>query len=192
MDSSVPVTSTNKVKPKPIITFLRILSLLAVVGITIGIYLIRDRVQEFAAFGYPGIFLIALLANATIILPAPGVAVVFAMGAVFHPIGVALAASLGGALGELTGYLAGFSGQAVVERVKVYERMTAWVNKYGAPALVVLAAIPNPFFDMAGMAAGVLKMPVWKFLLFCWIGQLLKMLMFAYAGHYSITWLVGE
>jgi len=176
MDSSVPVTSPNKEKPKPIITFLRILALLAVVGITIGIYLIRDRVQEFAAFGYPGIFLIALLANATIILPAPGVAVVFAMSAVFHPFGVALAASLGGALGELTGYLAGFSGRAVVERTKLYERMTAWVQKYGALALVVLAAIPNPFFDMAGMAAGALKMPVWKFLIFCWVGQLLSQL----------------
>lgn len=192
MDQSVPAPSITKEKPKPIITILRILALLAVIGITIGVYLIRDRVQDFSAFGYPGIFLIALLANATIILPAPGVAVVFTMGAIFSPFGVALAASLGGALGESTGYLAGFSGRAVVERARLYERMTVWVKKYGALALVVLAAIPNPFFDLAGMAAGVLKIPVWKFLLFCWMGQLLKMLMFAYAGHYSITWLIGE
>ena len=156
------------------------------------IYSIRDQATQLAKFGYPGIFLIALLANATIILPAPGVAVVFAMGAVFHPIGVALAASLGGALGELTGYLAGFSGRGVVENRKLYQRMTGWVRKYGAPAVLVLAAIPNPFFDLAGMAAGVLKMPVWKFLLFCWAGQFLKMCMFAYAGHYSINWIIGQ
>lgn len=180
----------TRVKPTAATTVLRILALLIVIAITVGVYLIRDRVDEFTAFGYPGIFLVSLLANATIILPAPGVAVVFAMGGVFHPFGVALAASLGGALGELTGFLAGFSGRTVVEKTKVYERLTAWVKKYGPPSLVVLAAIPNPFFDMAGVAAGVLKMPVWKFLLFCWMGQLLKMMAFAYAGNYSINWLI--
>lgn len=178
-------------KRGPWITILRIIALLVVIAITIGIYLVRDQVEKFAALGYPGIFLISLLANATIILPAPGVAVVFTMGAVFHPLGVALAASLGGTLGELTGYLAGFSGQGVVENAKTYARLTKWVEKYGALALAVLAAIPNPFFDMAGMAAGVMRMPVWKFLVFCWFGQLIKMLLFSYAGYYSIDWLIG-
>lgn len=173
------------------LAILRALALLAVVAITVGVYSIRERVDEFAAFGYPGIFLIALLANATIILPAPGAAVVFAMGAVFNPFGVALAASAGGALGELSGYLAGFSGQAVVERAGPYRRMTAWVEKYGVWAVLVLAAIPNPFFDLAGIAAGALKMPVAKFLLFCWLGQTVKMLLFALAGFYSIPWFSG-
>ena len=186
-----PATVPEKKKAKPGIIILRILALLVVIGITIGIYAIRDRVEEFSAFGYPGVFLISLLANATVILPAPGVAVVFAMGGFFNPLGVALAASLGGALGELTGYLAGFSGQGVVENAKAYKRLTGWVDKYGAIALSVLAAIPNPFFDMAGMAAGVMKMPVWKFLVFCWIGQFIKMLLFAYAGYYSIDWVIG-
>ena len=43
------------------ITALRVLALLAVIGISILVFLIRDRVKEFAAFGYPGIFLIALV-----------------------------------------------------------------------------------------------------------------------------------
>jgi hypothetical protein len=98
---------------------LRVLAVLAVVGITFYIYSIRDRVEEFSAYGYPGIFLIMLLANATVILPAPGVAVVFAMGSVFHPLGVAFAAGAGGAIGELTGYLAGYGGQAVVENTNM-------------------------------------------------------------------------
>ena len=72
-------------------------------GITLYIFSIRDRVEQFAEFGYPGIFLIALLANATVLLPAPGVALIYAMGAIFNPIGVALAAGTGGALGELSG-----------------------------------------------------------------------------------------
>ena len=166
---------------------LRILALFGVVAITIYIFSIRDRVEQFAAFGYPGIFLIALLANATVLLPAPGVAVIYAMGAIFNPFGVGLAAGTGGAIGELSGYLAGFSGQAVVERTSAYNRIKPWVDKYGGWAIMVLSAIPNPFFDIAGIAAGIAKMPIQTFLLFTWIGQLIKMTLFALAGHYSIN-----
>jgi uncharacterized membrane protein YdjX (TVP38/TMEM64 family) len=173
------------------VVVLRILAIAAVIGITVYIYSIRDHVKEYAAYGYPGIFLIALMANATVFLPAPGVAVVFAMGSIFNPILVALAAGTGGAIGELTGYMAGFSGQAVVENTKIYNRFLPWVQKYGAWAILVLSAIPNPFFDLAGIAAGVTKIPLWKFLLFCWIGQLIKMAIFAYAGAYSIDWLAS-
>ncbi|MBL8102003.1 MAG: VTT domain-containing protein [Anaerolineales bacterium] len=170
---------------------LRILAIAAVIGVTIYIYSIRDRVEEFAAYGYPGIFLIALMANATVFLPAPGVAVVFAMGSIFNPLGVALAAGTGGALGELSGYLAGFSGQAVVERTDVYNRIAPWIEKYGGWTILVLSAIPNPFFDIAGVAAGMAKMKLWRFLLFCWIGQLIKMAIFAYTGAYSIDWIAS-
>lgn len=170
---------------------LRVLALAVVIGITVYIFSIRDYVEDFAQYGYPGIFLVMLLANATVIIPAPGVAVVFAMGNIFNPFLVALAAGTGGAIGELSGYLAGFSGQAIVENTKAYNRVSPWVQKYGAWAILVLSAIPNPFFDLAGIAAGVAKIPVWKFLLFCWIGQIIKMGLFAFAGAYSIDWIVN-
>jgi len=170
---------------------LRVISLLAVIAITVYIYSIRDHVKEFAQFGYAGIFLIALMANVTILLPAPGVAIIYAMGALFNPLWVGLSAGTGGALGELSGYLAGFSGQAVVERTDIYDRFKPWVEKYGGWAILVLSAIPNPFFDVAGIAAGIAKMPIQTFLIFTWIGQLIKMTLFAIAGHYSLEWLAN-
>ncbi len=183
-----PIQTYNKAGSSKFLTnVLRILALFAVVAITVYIFSIRERVEQFAAFGYPGIFLIALLANATVLLPAPGVAVIYAMGAIFNPLGVGLAAGTGGAIGELSGYLAGFSGQAVVERTHAYNRIKPWVDKYGGWAIMVLSAIPNPFFDIAGIAAGIAKMPLRTFLLFTWVGQLIKMTVFALAGHYSIT-----
>jgi uncharacterized membrane protein YdjX (TVP38/TMEM64 family) len=182
----------NRLKSSRFLTnLLRVLALFVVVGITLYIYSIRDRVEEFAAFGYPGIFLIALLANATILLPAPGIAVIYAMGAIFNPFGVGLAAGSGGTVGEISGYLAGFSGQAVVERADIYKRIRPYVDKYGGWAILVLSAIPNPFFDVAGIAAGIAKMPLRTFLLFTFIGQLIKMTFFALAGHYSIAWLTN-
>ena len=181
----------NKLKSSRFFTNLpRVLALFAVVGITLFFYSMRDRVEEFQEWGYPGVFLIALLANATVLLPAPGVAVIYAMGALFsNPFGVGLAAGLGGTIGELSGYLAGFSGQAIVERMDVYNRVKPWVDRYGGWAILVLSAIPNPFFDIAGIAAGIAKMPLQTFILFSGIGQLIKMTVFALAGHYSVSFL---
>jgi uncharacterized membrane protein YdjX (TVP38/TMEM64 family) len=187
-----PSPSTNVRLPQGsalLTNILRVLALLAVIAITVYVYDIRDHIRDFAAYGYPGIFLVALLANATVFVPAPGVALVFAMGSIFHPFAVGLAAGTGGALGELSGFLAGFSGQAVIERTHIYARIHPWVSKYGGWAILVFAAIPNPFFDLAGIAAGVSKMSLWRFLVFCWIGQVIKMSLFAFAGAYSITWL---
>jgi uncharacterized membrane protein YdjX (TVP38/TMEM64 family) len=180
----------QKIENKAGITILRIFALLIVIVITISAYLLRNQLDKFAVFGYPGIFLIVLISYATILIPVPGLAIVFAMSGVFHPAGVALAAALGGTIGELTGYLAGFSGRAVIENWKRYEKITNWVRKFGGPAIMVLAAIPNPFFDLVGVAAGVLKMPVYKFMLWVLPGQLIKMLVIAYAGSLSLEWLL--
>ena len=48
--------------------------------------------------------------------------------------------------------------------------------------IILLAFIPNPLFDMAGFIAGAGKVPLWKFLIFTWIGKVAKMLLFAYLG----------
>jgi membrane protein YqaA with SNARE-associated domain len=164
------------------VTTSRILALLVVIGLSIFIFSIRDQAEQLGVYGYPGIFILAFLSYATVILPAPAVAVVFAMGAVFNPLGVALAAGAGAALGEITGYLAGFSGQGIVERVPQYIKLENWMRKYGNPTIFVISAIPNPFFDVAGAIAGTLRMPVIKFLFWCWLGETTKMIFFAYFG----------
>ncbi len=171
------------------LTAARILALAAVAAISLIIFLLRDQAERLQAYGYPGIFLISVLANATVILPAPGLAITFAMGAVFHPVGVALAAGSGATLGELTGYLAGFSGQAVIQNTAAYERVKGWMSRNDAWTLAALAFIPNPLFDLAGAVAGALRIRLTRFLFWVWVGKTLKMLVFAYAGAYSIEWL---
>lgn len=164
-------------------TILRIVALIFVVGLTVYLFINRDRVKELEAFGYPGIFLFSLAANATLILPVPGVLVTSAMGAVFNPFWVAVAAGSGSALGEISGYLAGFSGQGVVEKTKWHDRVTGWMrSKYGVLIVLLLSFVPNPLFDIAGITAGALKMPVLRFLFWCWLGKVMKMMLFAYGG----------
>ena len=176
------------------LTLLRVLALMGVVVLIVTLFIFRDQVKKLEEYGYVGIFLLSIAANATIIIPLPGVAFTTAMGAIFNPLGVAVAAGLGAAIGELSGYLAGFSGRGVAERAALYNRLITWMKAHQNLAygmILLLAFIPNPLFDLAGMAAGALKLPLWKFLVACAIGKILKMLMFAYAGYYSVSWLTG-
>ena len=169
-------------KPETRSHLIRILIILGVVALTIYLVSIREEIQKFKALGYPGIFLVSLLSSATVFVPLPGVLFTSAMGAVYNPFGVALAASLGSALGELSGYLAGFSGQKVASKVGFYARLEELMKKYGDVIIFLLAFIPNPAFDTAGISAGVLKMPPYRFLFWCWAGKMVKMLVFAYGG----------
>jgi membrane protein YqaA with SNARE-associated domain len=165
----------------------RFLVILFVLVISIAIFIFRDRFAQLAAIGYPGIFLVSLLGNATIILPAPSLALVFAMGSALPPILVGLSAGIGEALGELTGYAAGFGGRGVIENQEMYNRLTAWMQRRGGITIFLLSTIPNPFFDLAGIAAGTLRYPLWRFMFFCWVGKTLKTTMVAWAGAQSIN-----
>jgi uncharacterized membrane protein YdjX (TVP38/TMEM64 family) len=80
----------------------------------------------------------------------------------------------------------------LIEDTELYRRIYPWVARYGGWAILLLAAIPNPFFDLVGLAAGILRIPLWRFLLFCWAGQLIKMTLFAYAGALSLPWIFGK
>jgi uncharacterized membrane protein YdjX (TVP38/TMEM64 family) len=176
-------------KSKLAFILVRALILISVIALTAYLLIIRDRLKNLQGYGYVGIFLISIVSNATILIPLPGVAVTYAMGTIFNPLGVGIAAGSGAALGELTGYMAGFSGQAVIERVEKYHRLLDWMSKHRKSSdlvIMLLAFIPNPLFDLAGMASGALKVPLWRFLFWVWLGKVMKMLVFAYAGAASL------
>ncbi len=165
----------------------RWLALTLVVAITIAILMSHEKLGQLGSYGYPGLFLISLIGNATIVLPAPSLALVFAIGASFSPPLVGLAAGSGETLGELTGYLAGFSGRGIIENGEQYRRIERWMKRYGLWVIFVLSAVPNPFFDIAGMAAGVMKIPVGRFLLAAFPGKFIKTMAAAYLGAHAIT-----
>lgn len=157
--------------------------MIVVIALSLFIFSIRQDAAKLAYLGYPGVFLIAFMAYATVILPAPALAIIFTFGGILsNPFAVAIAASLGATAGEVSGYLAGFGGQVVIERLDIYQKLTLWMQNHGAITIYVLSAIPNPFFDIAGMAAGALKMPIHIFLVWCFLGQTTKMLLFSYLG----------
>lgn len=161
------------------------------IGVTVLLFVFREQLKGVERYGLIGIFLISVIGNATIVLPMPTFVTAFAGGAVFNPLLVAIISAAGATVGEMTGYLAGTSGKAMVENKDMYDRFNQWMNRYGLVALFVLAAIPNPFFDVAGIIAGVSKIPVTKFLVVTWAGKIVKFLIIAYLGAGSTNLLDG-
>jgi membrane protein YqaA with SNARE-associated domain len=169
----------------------RILAIVFALAISVTIFALRGKIGQLKTMGYVGAFAIMLLGNATIILPAPGLTFVFALGSALNALPVGLAAGAGGALGELTGYLAGYGGRAVIKDQSLYQRFEGWMSRYGLVTLLILAIIPNPFFDIAGVAAGALRFTWWRFLLVSWAGKTIQGILIAYAGSVSASWVLN-
>jgi uncharacterized membrane protein YdjX (TVP38/TMEM64 family) len=80
--------------------------------------------------------------------------------------------------------MAGYSGQAVVSRQRLYTRLKGWVEKWGFLTIFLLSIVPF-VFDLVGIAAGVLRFPIWKFLLACWWGRTILYVAIAWAGAWG-------
>ena len=142
-----------------------VIVLIAAIGY--ATFRLSSHFEGFERYGYIGAFLIAFICSTTIIFPTPGVVVIFAMAAspTFSWAWVALAAAIGGALGEFTAYLAGYAGTIAVapQQSQWYQRAEGWMKRYGSITIFAFALAPFLPFDVAGIAAGTLKFPFWKF-----------------------------
>jgi membrane protein YqaA with SNARE-associated domain len=173
----------NKMLKKRIIP---ILVVLLAVAITVVLFLYRDKVVALGNYGYLGAFLVCLISNTSIILPVPGIVVLFALGTTLNPVLVALAGAAGGTIGEITGFMAGYGGRGIVRGSgRMYTLAENWMKRWGGWAIFVFAVFPIPILDIAGVVAGVLRYPLWKFLLIAWPGKSLKYIILVLAGAYG-------
>ncbi|MBL7062199.1 MAG: VTT domain-containing protein [Dehalococcoidia bacterium] len=170
--------------------YLQILALLFVVALSVFLLLNRDKVAELQVYGYLGVFIISIITCSSIVVPVPGWILIATMAfALNNPFLVGIVSGLGGTIGEMTGYLLGYGGRLAVDNVGLYTRMVRWMKRWGSVTIFVLALIPNPLFDVAGAAAGSLRFPVWKFLLFGAAGRIPKHILFAYIGVWGFQFL---
>lgn len=161
-------------------------SIFLAIVITVLVFVFKDNFIQLRGYGLFGLFVISIIGNATIVLPAPVILTAFVGGAIFNPITVTLLVSLGATIGELTGYLAGYGGQEIVEGDARFQKVRSWMDKHGLWTLFILAAIPNPLFDLAGIIAGITRIPVYKYFVVVLLGKIIKFGVFAYLGANSI------
>ena len=185
-DKEQPAEPKVGVRRKSQLKYLLLLAaaLLAVILVTVLVQKPTNFDEYLKSSGYVGVFLMALIGSASPIWPLPGSWAVFiAAGLGLNPIILGLLGGLGEAIGELTGYTAGFGGQVALQRFKRYKQIEGWMRRWGGPTIFVVSAIPNVFIKAATIAAGGLRYPIWKFFLFCWAGKTVKSLAFAFAGY---------
>ncbi len=127
--------------------------------------------RQLRGYGYLGAFVISLILNATIILPVSNMAIMMALGATMpSPVAVGVVAGIGAAIGELTAYAVGRTGRGLLTRSRMYNRVEGWVRRWGWIAVFFLSVFPFAF-DIVGIIAGALRLPLWRFFVACWLGR---------------------
>lgn len=156
-----------------------------------------EFVRGLETYGYFGVFVISVLGGATIIVPVPMLAVVFALGGVMkYPVLVGVAAGLGETLGALTIYMTGYGGGTALinsnhSKIQaVYSRLVRWMGLRGSLLLFVLAAVLNPFFYPAALTAGALRFGIRRYFFICWAGKTIKGMTVAFAGYWGLRGLL--
>ena len=144
---------------------------------------------QLTTYGYLGLFVISLISAASIVMPMPGAAAVTSAGAFLDPILsipvpilVGLVAGPAETLGELTGYAAGYGGSALFRERSFYPRVRGWMERRGIVTMFVLSSFPNPLVDVAGVAAGAVRMRLWRFVVGVLAGKVFKNIYLASGG----------
>jgi membrane protein DedA with SNARE-associated domain len=154
-----------------------------------------DR-DDFEAIGYAGVFLANFFGTATVFIPVPGLTAAGQALIVegprslnLNPIGVIVAGAFAMTLAEATSYATGAIGRGVAEERRMplggriggmMRRAARWIDwlmaHYGFATLLVLSAVPNLFFEFAGITAGATRMNFWRFLLAVAIGKTVRVI----------------
>jgi membrane protein YqaA with SNARE-associated domain len=170
-----------------------------VLGLSVGLYFLLQYVlarfditgERLATTAYLVVFVTTLVSNASILIPVPlfvGIMITAAglMAEVspWGPVLIALTASSAGALGEISGYYAGYLGKKIIitEATPGYEKLVGWMKRHGMLAIFLLSLQPILPFDIAGLISGAARIPLWKFVLPCWAGKFPKYLLGCYFG----------
>ena len=136
-------------------------------------------------YGYLGVFLVTLLANASVFVPVPYPGVVAKLSTDLNVVGVSVLGATGSVVGETTAFFVGRAGKGVVERTRFY----LWLQQQlrtplrAFIVLFCLSAPPNPFFDVAGLTAGSLGVPLPIFAAATFCGRVVRMLILASLGR---------
>ncbi len=172
--------------------YVGILGIILTIGLAVAVVFFWENVRALEGYGYLGAFLISIFGGATIIVPVPMLAVVFALGGVMkYPVFVGLAAGLGETVGALTIYMTGYGGGTAFlgsggKIQSAYLRLISLMERRGSLTLFILSAVLNPFFYPAGLAAGALRFGILKYFLICWAGKTIKGISVAAVGYWGL------
>ena len=166
---------------------LPLLALVLGVGIAVTVWSLRGYISGVEAVGYPGVFFLSFLGSVAMVFPVPGLISVCGASVFLSPLLIGLIAGVGETIGEVSGYAIGYGGGTVVERRRFYPRLKHWMDTRGTLVIFLVSIIPNPVFDVVGIAAGGVRYPFTRFMVIVWVGKTIKGVMVAYTCYYGVT-----
>jgi len=181
-DTPAPLDVENQIQKNSVKKIIIcILFLAAIATLSVVIYLNSDKLHFIGNYGLFGVFILCFICNATVLLPAPGLLVVITAATFLNPLLVALTGAAGTTLGEMTGYYSGKAGKKIMN---INNKPGKALQKYGSPVIFIFALIPWPLFDIIGVTSGYLGIKLQKFIIACFLGKLIKMVIYAYGFNY--------
>jgi Uncharacterized membrane-associated protein len=139
-------------------------------------------------YGYGGVFVISLIGSLVPFLPLPYLFVVVLLSNSLDPMLLGLVSGIGGAIGKLTSYALGRAGYRLLgeARKKRMDSLRELLGRYGDLAVFAFALTPLPD-DVYYIPAGMIKMPLWRFMLANTAGKVLLAIFVAYTGGLYFT-----
>jgi len=139
-------------------------------------------------YGYGGVFVISLIGSLVPLLPLPYLFVVVLLSNSLDPMLLGLVSGIGGAIGKLTSYALGRAGYRLLgeARKKRMDSLRELLGRYGDLAVFAFALTPLPD-DVYYIPAGMIKMPLWRFMLANTAGKVLLAIFVAYTGGLYFT-----
>jgi membrane protein YqaA with SNARE-associated domain len=182
------VTTTEKTTSRKREYIIGALALGLTIAACVAVVLYWDYVKQVEQYGYLGVFTISVLAGATVLVPIPGILVVFTLGSVLNPALVGIVSGMGEAVGSIGIYLSGWGGQKAVQNLnhKMVNRFVDWIRRRGEIAVFLMSAILNPLFYPFTAIAGMLRFGLVKFFFLCWGEKTVKNTIIAYLGFFGL------
>ena len=164
------------------------LAMLLTISLCILAVFYWNYVRNLAQYGYLGVFIISILSGGTVVVPVPGLLVIFTLGGVLQPAIVGAIAGLGEAIGSIGIYLTGYGGESAFRNTgyTLYTKFADWVRHRGSVAVFLMSAVFNPLFYPFTAIAGTLHFGLIRFFLLCWAGKTVKGMTVAYAGYFGL------
>ncbi|MBN2126766.1 MAG: DedA family protein [Candidatus Diapherotrites archaeon] len=155
----------------------------------------EETLLEFInSFGYLGLFLVAIIANASILLPLPLDFFVLILAglskSIIDVLLIGLVCGIGSAVGEMSAYIIGLMGVKSAEKFikKETDKLDEIERRLRSSGMIFIflgAFTPFPF-DLIGIAAGIIKFDPKRFFVAAALGKILRYELLALAGFYGI------
>jgi len=182
------------------------LGLAITIAICIFAIIYRDELTDtglIAQYGLPAIMLIAFIfggAFSAIPVPVPYWLLNFTLPSMLAahygymaPVWVGLFTSAGATLGQSITFAIGYGGRGLSQKLsgrfspQFYDKAVGWVKKYGSWTVFFMSVTANPLHLPMTLAIASLRYPPHKFIFFGFLGQMIKSMVLAFSGYYSLN-----